>query len=317
MANEKETAKRVLDRLRAVTVPAKELFEDDVISSSHKRIYSYKTLEEILPRTDGMLGEANRALDKRQLDCFVECVNCGVFAREKLSSFLEKAIRGWRNSPKTIDQRIVKLMSMTMTGKLGNTFASAKKEREKAMQNGEKQREIDENPQNSVQKYAKIEDLGKENGFSDKFMRRIEEMKENYAFEPADMSILRLLVSSEIHMEDTQASQCKYFTAKRLKKTMMLLEVIRSCMEALKLTRKQRRVENDDSTERDIEKKYAENRSASKEISKEDAEVVERSKAAILEFSKESDEDDLDDEFSLCQKCMSIECDGSCSEEDE
>lgn len=319
MPSEKELARSVADRLKLVSIPDESIFDDAIILDNYKKLFNYKSLEQILPAGEKSLHEAARALDNRQSGLVVACVNHGVFAREKLPSVLEKIIKGWQKSPMTIDARILKLISMQNMGKMGQKFT----EKIKKAQETDEDCEINvENYGKTIEpgkmgatydKYLSIEDAGGESGFSVKFLDRIKEYNDEYRLEVADKSMLRLLVSTEIHLENLLARQSRSsVTFKKLKMTEAMQTTIKNCLETLKLARRQRRVENDDTTEKDIEKKYEENRNIKKDIDKGEQDVVDRSKAAILEFANEvvGDEDD----YELCPTCLNTECDGSCED---
>lgn len=315
MPSAKDIAKKVLDRMRLIEVPEPDMFQDGVMLEAYKKIFNYKNIEQILPSGDKMISEARRVLDERQLSVLVEAVNHGVFSRERLPAIIARITRGWNRGPATPDLRILKLISMQNTGKLGQKFAE---KRQKDAKNNKNDIEIEENSGKAYEfqgKYASIEDLGIENGFSNKFLDRLKEMNDEYKLEIADRAVLRLLVSSEIHLENMMARQCRAFSAKRLVQIERMLQIVKNCLETLKLTRRQRRVENDDTTEKDIEKKYAENRNLKRDIDPEEQSVVNRSKQAILEFAQETAVDE--DDYELCPNCLSTECDGSCEDEKE
>lgn len=141
----------------------------------------------------------------------------------------------------------------------------------------------------------RIEDAEAMPGFIEAFTTRLGKVKKEHSLDIIDETVLRLLVSNEIHLDNIMAKQCRQFSAKRLIQQDQLLQQIKMCQETLKLSRKQRRIQEDDTGEKEAKERYEEFRGGSKkETPREELDQADAAKNLIK--SVMSGNDDQDDE---------------------
>jgi hypothetical protein len=303
MADNKELAAR----LRHSVSVAEFVTEDKEFAEAKKKIHNFDSLIPFFGARQALITDYEEKLSDLDKRVLLDLVNRGVLKKDRIQNIVCKIIYGWERGPATIEARMKTVLGFQL-----NSINSGLKGQKIRVKN-EKGEIEEENAPKSRKIYSKVEDLELNNGFKEAFAERMKEMMETYQLDAADKTVLRLLVSSEVELEHVMYKQAIRYSDKGLTRCDALMDIIKTCLETLKLARRQRNDKKDDSVEKDIAEKYKENRDNPKVVPDEELKSVKVAKKAIEEFilGTSSDEDDVQE---LCPLCMDISCDGTCQD---
>jgi len=305
-----DTTKLLNDRLKLSDSAFDFVKNDEKFSQAYKKIFNFKTIEPFLGSRTELITDYNDKLSEKDKSLILDLVNRGVFKKEKIPNLIRRIVYGWTGAPETPDERVYKIITLQI-----NSIMRPRPGRPKKDPVLGEYEEEDKRPR-KMKVYSRVEGLEIENGFREFFDERMAEMKKSYDLDTADTTVLRLLVSSEVELEHVMYKQAKGYSDAGLKRAAMLLEIIKTCLETLKLARRQRNDRKDDSVERDIAEKYKENRDSPKILPPEELRATNEAKKAIAAFIEDSTSDD-DDVQELCPMCFDINCDGTCNDDIE
>lgn len=268
-----------------------ETIGDYVAISSPK--FKYKDLGEIIDRYTDEYKSAVKLLTPEQMGRVVEYVNNGIFSKKTIRNTINRICDGWKNSPKTVDDRIVRLVSMSRHGVEASMRAKMLRDNEKRL--GEDQ-QIASVPRN-VKPIQRIENSSSMPGFQETFEQRLNKFRSQYEIEVADEMILRLLVSNDVHLDNILAKQSRCFSNKRMLQCGSILEQSKMCLETLKLARRQRNQTKDEGSEKEAAVRFEQfQKSKDMSIASDEQKKIDIAKAGIAEFLSSKD-DDSDDDF--------------------
>lgn len=256
--------------------------------------------DEIFAENDPIYNEIYSKLDENQRKTIINCVNSGIFTRQTLRKTIKSIIIGWKSCPGTIDGRIQKMITMKTSAAHGGRMAKVYDVEKHDMEKRNPDVDIDDLETGKTKPISqrpikRIEDAEAMPGFIEAFTTRLGKVKKEHSLDIIDETVLRLLVSNEIHLDNIMAKQCRQFSAKRLIQQDQLLQQIKMCQETLKLSRKQRRIQEDDTGEKEAKERYEEFRGGSKkETPREELDQADAAKNLIK--SVMSGNDDQDDE---------------------
>lgn len=281
--------KAIKDSIKSSEVSSPETLAESVATSKTK--FNYKAISEFLDKFCDEYKAADKLLTAEQKQKIVDYVNAGIFSRKTIKNTIMRICEGWKTAPKTVDDRINRLVSINRFGATGS--ARAKQVRDSAgLKSDDEQAEM--TPKN-LRPISRIEGGVSMPGFQEAFEERLEKFKEQYQVEIADEMIVRLLISNDIHLDNILSKQSRCFSEKRLDQCRSILEQNKICLETLKLARRQRNQDKDEGGEKEAAvrfEQFRKNKTVS--IPKEEQDKIDRAKAGIAEFLAESSGEDQD-----------------------
>lgn len=267
----------------------------DYVAVSNPK-FKYNDLGEIVDRYTDEYKSAIKLLTPEQLKQVIDYVNNGLFSKKTIKNTINRICDGWKNSPKTVDDRITRLVNMNRHGAVGAAKAKLMKENEKTL--SEDQR-IAAEPKH-IKPIQTIENSTSMPGFQETFDQRLKRFRVQYEIEVADEMVLRLLVSNDVHLDNILSKQSRCFSNKRMLQCGSILEQSKLCLETLKLARRQRNQTKDEGSEKEAAVRFEQfQKSKDISIAVEEQEKIDSAKAGIAEFlsSKDVEDDDVEDDF--------------------
>lgn len=242
-----------------------------------RRKMKRKTIDELIPKS--LAEKARKVMTEEQLAVMVDAVVYDLVKEDTLPEKISKIVDGWKGAPKDVDGRIKRILCMCVNSK----HIKAGKGK-------------GEDSQDSVLAYN--------------FEDRIKKLKEEYRLDVADEHILRTMVWAEIELEK-MTSRCVSASKDKILMVSKTVELVKTCMETLKLSRRQRNITNDDETDKELEKRYKERSGKSDAASKDVTKRADDAKMEIRKFAEEDLMDMVEDE-DVCDNCFDPRCDGNC-----
>lgn len=256
----------------------RSFFLTEELFGKSRRKMKKKTIDELIPKS--LAEKARKVMTEDQLEVMTDAVVYDIVNEDTLPEKISKIVDGWKGAPKDVDGRIKRILAMCVNSKHIKSGRGSSEE---------KPREI----------------------LSYNFDDRIAKLKSEYKLDVADEQILRTMVWAEIELERMMTGRTGPASKEKILMVSKTVELVKTCMETLKLSRRQRHVTNDDETDKELNKRFKERQGDSEAASVEVTKRADQAKSEIKRFSDDDLKDMVEDE-DVCDKCFDPSCDGNC-----